>query len=303
MMSTTSIAHSAADAESSRTKFAAYVTLTKPRISVMVLLTVGVTALIADPSMGSLWSVMCAVIGTFFIAASGSAMNQYLERYSDFMMKRTAGRPLPAHDLSASEVAIFGAMTLGAGLVVLASTVNWMTTGLGLATWVLYVVIYTPMKTRTWLNTVVGAVAGAMPILMGYTAVMSEAWQIPVLFFTVLFFWQFPHFMAIAWKYREDYADGGLVMLTVTDPSGKSAGILSIATAIALWVVSLIPVFYIDSMQIVFVVVSSGLALAYLYFSINFARERNDFTAKKLLRSSLLYLPLYMILLSIVCLS
>jgi len=286
-----------------RGKLAGYLALTKPRISVMVLITVAVAALISANNMVSIWPAIHAIIGTFFIAASGSALNQYIERYSDFVMRRTAGRPLPAQKLSAKEVAVFGAVTFGSGIVYLATNVNLLAAAVGLLTWVIYVWIYTPLKTVTWLNTVVGAVAGALPILIGASAV--QHWLAPVAwaFFGVLFLWQFPHFMAIAWKYQHEYAEGKLKMLTVTDPSGKAAGLCSVVTAVLLLPASLLPMLWMQSQLALFAVIASSLGVAYLYFSVRFAISRDNRTAKHLLRVSLLYLPAYMVLLVIGCLN
>lgn len=277
-------------------KLAHYVELTKPRISIMVLMTVLVAAFIAGAGT-HMWTVFNAMVGTLLIAASGSALNQYLERWSDWKMVRTNKRPLPAQHLSSTEVAVFGAITFGCGVSYLMATVNLSALVLGLATWVLYVWIYTPMKRVTWTNTIVGAVAGALPILMGSAAV-NDTWNVAAVgFFSVLLLWQFPHFMAIAWKYRHDYDTGGLKMLTVTDPSGKQAGILAIVTAVLLLPTSLISVFAISSLGWLFAVPVILIGAAYTHFSIAFYRDRNDKTAKKLLRSSLLYLPIYMLLL------
>jgi len=277
----------------------AYVELTKMRISVMVLVTFIVAAALAAEGLPSLWIMFWGSLGMMFVAASGNAMNMYLERYSDFLMPRTASRPLPAQKLSASEVAIFGAATIGIGTAILLVTVNWQTALCGFLNWVLYVAIYTPMKRKTWLNTEVGAVAGAMPILMGSLATTDPP-SIPLVvwaFFGVLFLWQFPHFMAIAWKYRHQYEAGGLKMLTVVDPTGKRAGRKAVVTAMLLIVVSLIPLLvcptYIQG--IVLCVAATWLGWRYLHASILFNAQPNDATARVLMMKSLLYLPLYML--------
>ena len=281
----------------------AYVELTKTRITVMVLVTFVVAAALAAEGLPSLSVMFWGTLGMAFIAASGNAMNMYVERYSDFLMPRTANRPLPAQKLSASEVALFGAATIGIGTAILLVTVNWQTAACGFLNWILYVAVYTPMKRKTWLNTEVGAVAGAMPILMGGLATTDPpaislvVWA----FFGVLFFWQFPHFMAIAWKYRHQYEAGGLKMLTVVDPTGKRAGRKSVVTAVLLIIVSLIPLVecptYIQAG--VLLVAALWLGGRYLAASIAFNAEPNDATAKTLMLKSLLYLPLYMMALII----
>ena len=277
----------------------AYVELTKMRISVMVLVTFVVAAALAAEGMPSLSIMFWGSVGMMFVCASGNAMNMFLERYSDFLMPRTANRPLPAQKLSASEVAIFGAATIGIGTAILLLTVNWQTALCGFLNWVLYVAIYTPMKRKTWFNTEVGAVAGAMPILMGSLATTTPP-SIPLVvwaFFGVLFLWQFPHFMAIAWKYRHQYEAGGLQMLTVIDPTGKRAGRKAVVTAVLLIIVSLIPLVdcptYIQGA--VLIAASVWLGWRYLHASILFNAEPNDATARTLMMKSLLYLPLYML--------
>lgn len=282
----------------SASKFKYYVELTKPRITTMVLITVAVAAYVASPFETSLTRLLHVILGTFCIAASGSAFNQYIERFTDFMMKRTASRPLPANHLSAKEVSIFGAITLGFGLSYLLLQVNLLTAFLGLLTWVLYVIFYTPMKVRTSWNTFVGAISGALPILMGAAGATNSINLQSWLFFAVLFFWQFPHFMAIAWLYRHDYKKSNLVMLTVTEPTGRSAGWLGVWTAVAMYMACIPLAFNMTGVsKIVFIVATIALCTFYLQSSISFLKDRTDQSAKKLLRTSVMFLPLFMIFL------
>ncbi|MFK7768895.1 MAG: heme o synthase [Mariniblastus sp.] len=289
------------------TRVQAYMALTKMRISVMVLFTFAVAAILAAVEVGaplSLSMLFCALIGMLLVAASGNAMNMYIERYSDCLMPRTAGRPLPAKQLSTAEVATFGAVTFGVGLAFLFAAVNWQTAVCGIANWILYVFIYTPMKRKTHLNTEVGAIAGAMPIIMGSLAATASVGLIGWSFFGVLFLWQFPHFMAIAWMYREQYERGGLKMLTVTEPTGLAAGRKAIVTGVLLIGVSLLPILTLPT-QIhgwLFGIVAVMLGLFYLKAAIAFYHSRTEPVARKLLRVSLLYLPLYMIALIAACL-
>ena len=274
-----------------------YVELTKPRIALMVLLTVIVAGFLAAGGSASVLALLHVSIGVLLISASGSAWNQYLERYTDFLMPRTALRPLPDHRLTATQVAAFGAITFGAGIVYLGAVVGSLAMLLGLATWLLYVLVYTPMKRRTWWNTAVGAIAGAMPVLIGAVAwgqhVTGPVWGL----FAILFLWQFPHFMAIAWLYRRDYAEGGLKMITVVDPSGRLAGVHAIIGAIALLLVSVATAFCYSSVEAQSVVVGVGglVGLWYLASSIQFARRLDDGAARRLLRVSLLHLPLVLL--------
>ena len=286
-------------------RVSAYVELTKMRISVMVLVTFIVAAAIAASGLPNLSVLLFGTLGMLFVAASGNAMNMYLERYSDFLMPRTAGRPLPAQKLSAFEVAIFGTVALSVGLTILLLLVNWQTAACGLGNWILYVCIYTPMKRKTWANTEVGAIAGAMPIVMGALATTAMVPRIAWVFFAVLFFWQFPHFMAIAWKYRDQYRAGGLQMLTVVDPTGKRAGRKAVVTGVLLLLVSILPVLDVRTTThaIVFALAAIALGLFYLKPAVAFNSSPNDQTAKRLLRVSLLYLPLYMVALIVACLT
>lgn len=284
----------------------AFFELTKPRISMMVLITVVVAAILGSPTWPGLIVVLNAAISIALIAASGNAFNMYIERYTDILMPRTATRPLPDQRLTAGQVASFGAICFGAGVAFMATAVNLQTTLCGIGTWILYVLIYTPLKTKTPLNTEVGAVAGAMPILMGSLATSGSVNAVIWIFFTVLFCWQFPHFMAIAWMYRDQYKDGGLKMLTVTEPTGVAAGKKAIAYSIATWVVSLLPVFTFESQAgypivgIVFAILATIASVYYFKASVAFARDRNDATARRLLRVSISYLPAYMLML-VVC--
>ena len=286
----------------------AYVALTKLRISVMVLFTFAVAAILAANAAGEpvgFGLMIGALLGMLGISASGNAMNMYLERYSDFLMPRTATRPLPAQRLSATEVATFAAVSFGVGIAFLFASVNWQTAVCGIANWVLYVFIYTPLKRKTHFNTEIGAVAGAMPIIMGSLATTGTVALTCWAFFGVLFLWQFPHFMAIAWMYRDDYRKGNLKMLTVTEPTGAAAGRKAIITGTLLIVVSLLPIQVVRTSLHgwIFGILAVGLGLFYLKAAIAFNHSRTEQIARRLLRVSLLYLPLYMLLLIFACLT
>jgi len=271
-----------------------YLELTKPRIAVLVLVTVAVGAGVASwswPNPSTLWH---ALIGTALVAASASTFNQLIERRRDEQMQRTADRPLVAGRLSTADAAIFGTLTIVVGLIYLAVTLNPLTTQLAALTWVLYVVVYTPLKVVTPLNTVVGAVAGALPVWIGWTAAGGQIDVPATALFLIVYLWQFPHFMAIAWLYREDYARAGMRMLPVVDPSGRRAGRQAVGAALALLPVSLVPG--------VWQWAGPGLAiwsalwgLGYLAAAIGFAVDCDRTTARRLLRMSLLYLPAVML--------
>jgi protoheme IX farnesyltransferase len=241
------------------------------------------------------------VLGAGLVAASAGALNQWLEQSADAAMRRTARRPLPAGRLDAGQVVAFGLVTLLLGAAELAWCVNLLTAGVAVATWLVYIAAYTPLKSRTPLNTAVGAVSGALPILIGWTAaggaVDVRAWALVA----TMFLWQFPHFMAIAWLYREDYARAGQRMLTVVDPSGLRAGAQAVAAALALIPVSLVPALAPQSgSPIIYcgwtLVLGIGQALA----AVQFLTRRDERSARRLLRASLLYLTCWMGLLVMV---
>ena len=296
---------SVADSPSFADRMPAYVELTKMRISIMVVLTFIVAAIVSEPGFIDVPILFWGTIGCLLICFSGNAMNMYVERKTDLLMPRTAGRPLPAEKLTSLEVLAFGALTFVLSAVIFWYFVNWQTTVCAAINWIVYVVIYTPLKRKTWFNTEIGAIAGALPVIMGALAATATVPMVAWAFFGVLVFWQFPHFMAIAWKYRHEYEAGGLQMLTVVDPSGKRAGFKSVLTCVLLIVCSLIPIFEVRTIfhVILLIVISLIVGAPYLKASIGFNSDPNDVTAKKLMRSSLLYLPLYMTGLLIACLT
>ena len=271
-------------------RFFDYVELTKPRISALVLVTVAVSGFVAR--WGTIEPVLLlnTIFGTILVAASASAVNPLLERDSDSLMQRTASRPLPARRLSSTEVFCFAFATIVFGVVYLALTTNQTTALLGLATWLLYVCVYTPLKSRTHLNTAVGAIAGALPVLMGWAAT-GAAFDVRALaLFLIVFLWQFPHFMAIAWLYRKQYERGGMKMLSVVDPSGRRAGVQAVLGALALIPVSFVPGLLAPG-AVVYVVVAFVLGTAQLACAARFFAKLDEAAARLLLRASLVYLP------------
>lgn len=275
-----------------------YLQLTKPRIVVLELIVAGAAACLASPHALNVAVVLHALAGTALVAASASMANQYLERGIDARMRRTANRPLPAGRVRPSEAVALSAVALLVGVTWLTLKVNLLTAALGLASWVLYVVIYTPLKSRTPTNTTVGAVAGAIPILMGWTATGAPLNMTAMSLAGVLFLWQFPHFMAIAWLYRADYALAGHRMLTVVDPSGIHAGVQAIAGAALLIPVSLIPAVQPTSgSPLVYSLWAIALGGAQLALAVRFAVDRSERSARLLLRATLLFLPAWMAML------
>jgi protoheme IX farnesyltransferase len=218
-----------------------YVELVKPRITLMVMLTALVGFVMASPGAPSARGLLAVVIGTGLVAAGASALNMVLERRTDGLMHRTRTRPLPAGRLRPLDAVAWGGALTATGVVFLAWASGPVAALVALATWSSYLFLYTPLKTRTSLATVVGALPGALPPVIGWAAARGTIDPPAFLLFAILFLWQIPHFLAIAWIYREDYARGGLPMLPVVDPAGVVTGRQAVANSLALTVVSVVP--------------------------------------------------------------
>ncbi len=291
-----------ADARTQRAgRVADYVELTKPRIVVMELVTIIVAAQLAAPWRIDRWVLLHAVLGAALVAASAGAINQWWERFTDARMSRTSRRPLPAGRLTSLQVLTFGAVTLTAGCTQLVFGVGYTTAGVAAATWLVYIFAYTPLKTRSPLNTAVGAVSGALPILIGWTATGAEIDMRALALVGVMFLWQFPHFMAIAWLHRADYARAGQQMLTVVDPTGLRAGAQALVAALALIPVSLVPALAPSAgSAVIYCLWTTLLGLAQVVAAAIFLFHRDDISARRLLRASLIYLTCWMGLLLLV---
>lgn len=278
--------------EPARARWSDYIELTKPRISIMVMVSVAITAFVARHGQPDFLKIVHALVGTLLTAGSASAMNQWMERDLDGRMLRTKSRPIPAGRISSQQVVVLVTVSLVFGAGYLAVMVNALTAVLSIATWIIYVVFYTPMKTKTPMNTAVGAVAGALPILMGWAAV-DGSWTDArwAALFLVMFFWQFPHFMAIAYLYREQYSEAGMKMWTVVDPSQRRSGIEAVIGALAVLPVSLAAVGAMPRSDVQLMIVF-GLGVFQLACAIRYCINANETTARKLLRASLIYLPL-----------
>ena len=271
-----------------------YLQLTKPRIVVMILVTTCATAMMGASGLVAVGSLVWLLFGTAAIAGSAGTGNQIWERVIDARMTRTANRPISSGRMSAVPAAIFAAVLGIVGISVLAMQFGKEPAAVGVATWMLYVLVYTPMKVRTPWNTTVGAIAGAIPVLIGYTATggLLTDWT-GWLLVGVLVAWQYPHFMAIAWMYRRQYKEAGFKMTTTEEPTGRSAGWQSIvgsAVLIGLGVtLCWIPTGLIGA--VLGSIAVGAAAWPMLLASVRFARCPDDATARKLLRSSLLVLP------------
>ncbi len=282
-------------------RLADYVELTKPRIVVLELIVAGAAACLAMPHGLDAAVVMHALLGTALVAASASIANGWWERTTDALMPRTADRPLPTQRVSSAEALLLATVTLVFGLAWLIAKVNWLTAALGLASWIIYVAVYTPLKSRTSLNTAVGAVAGAIPILMGWTATGASLNLTAWMLVGVLYLWQFPHFMAIAWLYRHDYAAAGHKMMTVVDPTGLRSGAQAVVGALLVVPVSLISVTIPTSgSPLVYFTWTVCLGMIQFGLAVRFALQLDDRSARLLLRATLLYLPAWLAMLLIV---
>lgn len=272
-------------------RLADYRELTKPRIAVMALFTVAIGYLLAAGSAVDPLVLLHTLIGAGLVAAGGSALNQWLERDTDARMPRTMNRPLPAGRLTPAEVLAFGVLTCAAGLAYLLLAVPYPAAVAAGLTAVFYVAVYTPLKTVTVWNTVVGAVPGALPPVIGWCA--ARGWDgLPeaAALFLIIFFWQLPHFLAIAWMYRSDYARGGLRMLPKIDPTGTATAAAMIVTCLGLIAVSLMPLAF-GMAGPVYVVGAVAAGVFFLVRADRFRRLRTDRAARTVLRASLVYLP------------
>jgi protoheme IX farnesyltransferase len=275
-----------------------FVALTKPRIGALVALSAFVGGLLAAGPEAALARVAEAALWITCTAASASVLNQVLERDVDRLMRRTQGRPLPAGRLSVRDAILFGAALAALGVGGLALRFNLLSSLLALATLFAYTAIYTPLKRVSTLNTVVGAIPGAAAPLLGAVALSGVAGGWGVSLFAVIFAWQFPHFMAIAWLHREDYARAGMRMLPALPGCERLAGRAALTYGLALLPVSILPGVRGEA-GIVYTAGALVLGLAYLFASGKFAWRQDERSARSLLFVSLLYLPLlYLLILS-----
>jgi heme o synthase len=279
-------------------RIADYLELTRPRMAVMLLFTVAAGFGLASAGTPDFALLLHTVFGTALVVAGASALNQLFERRTDAKMERTRHRPLPAGRLQPQAVLLFGSGLAVAGLVYLAVTVRQpLTVMVAAIALTSYVFLYTPLKRTTTLNTLVGAIPGAMPPVIGWTAVTNSFDPAAALLFVFLFFWQVPHFLAIAWIYREDYARAGLRMLPVLDPSGDRTARHMVSYCLAMLLVSMLPS-ALGWTGPVYLLGATVLGGGFLASALGFWRSRTALQARRVLRMSLVYLPsLLMVLL------
>lgn len=278
-------------ATESRTRLSDYVTLTKPGITVMVAITAAVGFYVASAG-GFHWTLFLHMVGgTLLSSAGAAALNMLMERRLDAKMDRTKARPLASGRMAPAEAGVFGGVLCVAGLVWLAAGTNLLTAALSAATMFSYLALYTPLKTKSSVCTLVGAIPGALPPVMGWAAARGSVDLGAGILFLILFFWQLPHFLALAWMYREDYARGGFPMLPVEEPTGASTGRQVVLQTLALLVVSLLP-FGFDMAGEGYLMAALVLGAAFLGFGVAFAAERSRDRASRLFLASITYLPL-----------
>jgi protoheme IX farnesyltransferase len=273
-----------------------FIALTKPRVNALVVMTAAIGFYLAAIDPIDPWVLIHTLIGTLLVASGAAAFNQVLERDIDRRMRRTCGRPLPAGRLAPAEAAWFALALSLTGLAELATRTTVLAALVALATIISYALVYTPLKRYTSLSTVVGAVPGALPPLIGWAAARGslsiEAWTL----FAIVFVWQMPHVLAVSWMYREDYERGGIRVLPVVEPDGASTGRQMVSYSAALIPVSLLPsAVGLGGTLYLFAALWMGIGL--LGLSIAFARHMTRDRARRLFYGSLLYLPVLWVLL------
>ncbi len=268
-----------------------HLALTKPRLNFLVVATSAAGYYLGGPQSTDVMLMAQAVAGTALVAGGAAVLNQLYERDTDALMRRTRLRPLPDGRVSPADARVFGIVLSIAGLAILAARANWLSAGLALATLVVYLMVYTPMKRRTSLATLVGAVPGALPALIGWTASHGSIDMGGATLFSIVFLWQIPHFMAIAWLYRDDYGKAGFPMLPVVEPEGRRAGRQAVVYAAALVPVSLAPTL-VGLSGTVYFAAALVLGLALFVLAVRFARSRSEASARALFFGSITYLPL-----------
>jgi protoheme IX farnesyltransferase len=272
-------------------RVADFVALAKPRLNLLVIVTALAGAYLAAPEGVPLPLLLHTLAGTALVAGGAAALNQVLERDTDGLMRRTRARPLPGGRLRPADGVWFGAVLSILGLAELALAVNPLSAAVAAITLASYLFVYTPMKRRSSHSTLVGAIPGALPPVIGWAAVTGSVTLPALVLFGIQFFWQMPHFLAIAWMYRDDYAVAGIPLLPVMEPDGRRTGQQALLYAAALWPVSLMPAL-VGLAGARYSVLATALGLAFIALAALFARQRSMTTARRLFLFSIVYLPL-----------
>ena len=279
------------DVTRSTRRAADFVTLAKPRLNLLVLVTTAAGLYLASPDGVAMPLLLHTLLGTALVAGGAAALNQVWERDTDALMRRTRTRPVASGRLRASEGWWFGMVLATTGLVELAMGVNFISAAVAALTLGSYVLVYTPLKRRSSLATLVGAVPGALPPVIGWVAATGTVTLPALVLFGIVFFWQMPHFLAIAWLHRDDYAAAGIPLLPVVEPDGRRTGRQALLYGAALWPVSLMPAL-VGLAGGFYIVVATVLGLVLIALSARFARDRSDTAARRLFLFSITYLPL-----------
>ena len=276
--------------EQASSLIAQYYELTKPGISKMVMMTTLAGFYLAIPDHSSICDTSVAsllavtILGTLLISSGSCVANHIMERDVDARMKRTSARPIPAGTISVKSAVVFSAVLTISGAALL-SMVNTLTLILALITWAVYVLVYTPMKTRSSLAVIVGGVPGALPFMGGWTAVSGSLDAMAWVLFAILFFWQLPHFYALSWMYRTDYREGGMVLRAINDDSGRVLAVQMIVTSILTLLAATLPTL-LGSTGLLYLIGASVLGLYLTMQSVVFYRNPDAVSARKVLLSS-----------------
>ena len=281
----------AAPIKASKGTFSVIADLVKARLTSLVLLTTLVGFYLGNQGAANLPLLFAVMLGTGLLAAGAATLNQYLERDFDKLMPRTQDRPIPAGHMSADATLVFGGILSVVGLVELVFFVNLLTAMLGALTIALYLFVYTPLKRVTSLNTIIGAVPGALPPLMGWTAARGSIDMAGWSLFAILFFWQLPHFLAIAWMYKDEYGNAGYVMLPNVDPTGARTGRQALSHTLGLLPISLCPALFGVTGGLYFVG-AAIMTLVFIACAFSFTRHLDRGSARRLFFCSIIYLPL-----------
>jgi protoheme IX farnesyltransferase len=272
-----------------------YLELTKPRVTWLIVMSAAIGYFFGHSGPWLIWPVVHTLFGTALMASGTAALNQWYEREADRHMRRTQMRPLPSGRLQPAQVLWFGIGLAVMGSLELGFGVNWLTAGLTIATLAMYLFAYTPLKQKTWWSTTVGAFPGAMPPLIGFAGAAGKLTPEALVLGAILFLWQFPHFYAIAWMYREDYSRAGIRMLPVVEPDGTSTARQIVLYSIALIPISLLPK-WMGMTGSIYLIGALVLGLWFLYSGVRVSLDRSKLRARKVLLTSVVYLPVLYLL-------
>jgi protoheme IX farnesyltransferase len=269
----------------------AFIVLAKPEITLMVMISAGLASVLASNSLQVI-VLLNVMLGTGLVSASAGVLNQYFECELDARMRRTSKRPLPSGHVTSREALILGVSLAVGGTLYLTFLVNPLTAFIGFLTLVIYLFVYTPLKTKTALCTLIGAIPGAAPMLMGWASAQNnlapEAWVL----YLILFIWQFPHFYAIGWLYREDYARAGMKMLPAIDDDDGKNTFRRILGLTQLLILASLLFSLVEPVSRLYLVLSLSLGLSFYYVAYRASLSRSKLAAKTLLHASVIYLPL-----------